>query len=362
MGYDTFIDNRTPFDVQTHVQMTPDGQEITVLMLSASFTADATGRVALADEPLAVTFGDVPWGDPALSSVRYDSDIAPVKPMPEVIVNATACAPGGVPAPSVTVGLDIADIRKVLEITGDRVHHLGGFSEPNPFRTMPLIWERAFGGTAEGGASDRRNPVGIGFEGARSADPAAGSAAANITRTDQVVRGLGDRPQPVGFGAVGRGWQPRLNYAGTYDQTWLDTQWPLPPSDIDPRHYLAAPADQQSARIAAGVTVTLMNMTPEGRWEFRLPALSAPVRLFRDRSVEDVEFMPDTVLIEPDLRRITLKARMSFLTVRTAPKLREVVVGHISPVFLNALRKGKTYINPLGGDGTLVAVPVWVDR
>ncbi|NJM82358.1 MAG: DUF2169 domain-containing protein [Tabrizicola sp.] len=298
-------------------------------------------------------------GDPALSSTRYEADIAPGKPLPEVIVNGTAHAPGDAPAEAVMVGLQIAEIRKVLQVTGDRVQHLGGFSQPNAFRTMPLIWERAWGGTAANGATEARNPVGIGHDGARSADPAAQSDAANLTRPDQVLRAPGDRAEPAGFGSLGRGWQPRLGFAGTYDQAWLDTQWPLPPLNLDPRHHLCAPADQQSRAIGPGVSVTLMNMTPDGRWEFRLPRLSAPVRLLRDDRVEETEFLPDTVLIEPDLHRVTLKARMSFVTRRRAPKLREILVGHVSPVFLGARRRRKIYINPLGGDGTLADVPVW---
>jgi hypothetical protein len=359
MSFDTVIDNRTPFDVQSHVQVTAEGQERLVVMLSASFTADAEGKVGLAEAPRPVTFADELWGDPALSSVRYEADIAPRKPLPEVIVNATAHAPGGRPAEAVTVGLQIGEVRKILQVTGDRVHHLGGFSDPAPFLQMPLTWERAFGGTSETGDSERRNPVGIGFGGARSADPAARSDAPNITRPDQVATSRDDRPEPVGFGSLGRGWQPRIAFAGTYDKTWLETQWPLPPLDFDARHDQSAPADQQSASIRPGATATLINMTPEGRWEFRLPSLSAPVRLLRDRTAEEVSFTPDTVLIEPDLRRITLKARMSFITRRNAPKLREVIVGHVSPVFLNARRKEKEYVNPLGGDGTLQGVPVW---
>ncbi|MBC7675255.1 MAG: DUF2169 domain-containing protein, partial [Rhodoferax sp.] len=108
-----------------------------------------------------------------------------------------------------------------------------------------------------------------------------------------------------------------------------------------------------------GVTATLINMTPEGRWEFRLPMVTAPVRLLRDRGIEEKMFEPDTVLIEPDLRRITLKARMSFVTRRKTPKLREAIIGHVSPVFLNARRKDKAYINPLGGEGTLQGAPAW---
>lgn len=359
MSYDTVIDNRTPFDVQTHVQVTAEGQERLVVMLSASFTADAAGKVGVAEVQLPVTFADVLWGDPALSSVRYDADIAAHKPQPEVILNASAHAPGGRPAEAVTVGLQIGDVRKVLQVTGDRVHHLGAFSAPAPFLQMPLTWERSFGGSTEDGDRDQRNPVGIGYSGARSADPGARSDAPNITRPDQVAMSRDDRPEPVGFGSIGRSWQPRLAFAGTYDKTWLDTQWPLPPLDYDARHDQSAPQDQQSASIRAGVTATLINMTPEGRWDFRVPGLAMPVRLLRDQSAEEVFFQPDTLLIEPDLHRITLKARMTFITRRNAPKLREIIVGHVSPVFLNARRKNKEYINPLGGDGTLREVPVW---
>lgn len=359
MSYDTVIDNRTPFDVQTHVQVTAEGQERLVVMLSASFTADAQGKVGLADRQLPVTYADVPWGDPVLSSVRYDADIAALKPVAEVILNATAHAPGGRAAEQVLVGLQIGEVRKVLQVTGDRVHHLGAFSAPQPFVTMPLTWERAYGGTSAAGERDPRNPVGIGLDGARSADPGARSDAPNITRPDQVMTSGDDRPEPVGFGSIGRGWQPRLGFAGTYDKAWLDSQWPLPPRDYDARHDQSAPADQQSASIRPGVTATLVNMTPEGRWEFRVPALSFPVRLLRDQSAEETGFQPDTLLIEPDLRRITLKARMSFITRRNSPKLREIIVGHVSPVFLNARRKHKEYVNPLGGDGTLSEVPVW---
>ena len=94
-----------------------------------------------------------------------------------------------------------------------------------------------------------RNPVGVGFHHAPSADPAVQTQAPNITYPDEPYLSPSDRPKPAGFGAVGRGWQPRLGFAGTYDQAWIDTQWPLPPKDFDPRHNLSAPADQQLPRL-----------------------------------------------------------------------------------------------------------------
>ena len=357
MGFDVWLENRTPFEAATHVQLDDDGQEVLVLMISASFEdAGRDGRLDVAQEQMPVCFADEPFGDPALSSNRYEADVAPLKPATEVIVIGSAHAPNGAPARSVDVAVAAGPVRKALTVTGDRLRAAGGESPPQPFRTMPLMWERAFGGTLPGGNCDVRNPVGIGWKGARSADPAARSELPNIT-----YRGdTGAEPRPAGFGHVGRGWQPRLALAGTYDQAWLDAQWPLPPLDFDPRHHLSAPADQRAERLPAGTPVTLVNMTPSGRWSFRLPALRAPLRLIHDDRVESLALDPDTVVLEPERGRVTLKARHAVRLVRNAPKLREIVLGHVSPVWLTARRKRKAYLNPLGGDGTLTGEPVWL--
>ena len=359
MAFDVWLENRTPFAAATHVQLDAGGQEVLVLMLSASFEAQSNGTLAPAAEQLPVAFGDVPSGDPALSSTRYEADIAPLKPGADIIVNGTANAPGGRAAAEVQVGLRVGPIRKVLTVTGDRALAGGGYSAPRPFRTMPIVWERAYGGTPADGSGDVRNPVGIGYRGAASADPEVRSEAPNVSYAGEEARAPSDRPRPAGFGAVGRGWQPRIGFAGTYDQAWIDTQWPLPPRDFDPRHHLCAPADQQVPSLVPGMAFTLVNLTPDGRWQFRLPRIAAPLRLIFDDRVEETAFAPDTVLIEPDLRRVTLKARRAFVTRRNVPALRELVFGHVSPVWLNARRKRKLYLNPLGGDGTLRDLPTW---
>ncbi|MBP7000319.1 DUF2169 domain-containing protein [Amaricoccus sp.] len=358
MAFAVWLENRTPFAADTHVQVDAEGQEVLVLMLSASFEAGAEG-LRPAAEQTPVAFADVPSGDPALSSTRYEADIAPVKPAVDVIVNGCAHAPGGRAAAEVQVGIRVGTVRKVLSVVGDRARAAGGYSAARPFTAMPVVWERAWGGTAEDGQCEVRNPVGIGFKGARSADPGVLSEAPNVLYPGEAGAGPGDRPRPAGLGVVGRGWRPRIGYAGTYDQAWIDGQWPLPPKDFDPRHHLAAPEDQQAPALPPGTVATLVNLTPEGRWEFRLPRIAAPVRLIYDDRVEETAFEPDTVLIEPELKRVTLKARRAFVTRRNAPALREIAFGHVSPVWLNARRKRKAYLNPLGGDGTLTDRPTW---
>ncbi|TIT80210.1 MAG: DUF2169 domain-containing protein [Mesorhizobium sp.] len=360
MAFDVWLENRTPFAAATHVQANAEGQEVLLAMFSASFEAlDQQAEFKPADEQLPVVFGDVPFGDPALSSNRYEADIVPGKPMAEVVVNGTAYAPKGNPVREMQVGLRIGDVRKVLSVAGDRFYDAGSYSAPHPFRTMPIVYERAYGGTTPDGKVDRRNPVGVGFHHASSADPRVKTHAPNITYPGEPFLSPADRPRPAGFGALGRGWQPRIGYAGTYDQAWIDTQWPLPPKDFDTRYNLCAPVDQHIPQLSGREDVSLVGLTPAGQWSFRLPLVVAPLRLVYEDRIEDHAFRADTVIIEPDLWRVTLKARLSLVTRRNAPALREIVFGHVSPVLLSALRKRKTYLNPLGGDGTLRDRPVW---
>ena len=356
MGFDVWLENRTPFAAATHGQLDADGQEVLLLMVSASFEMTAPEvPLTVAREQLPVCFADEPYGDPAMSSIRHEADIAQEKPGVEVLVIGQAHAPGGKSCEQVDVALRAGSIGKVLTVTGDRLEGPLGASRPAPFLTMPLMWERAHGGSTPEGAADVRNLVGIGWKDSLSADPQARSEVPNIT----YVGDDGPNPAPAGFGPVGRGWQPRIGLAGTYDDAWLADQWPLAPHDYDPRHNLCAPADQHVDVLPAGSAIAVMNMTPSGRWSFALPKLRAPVQMIYADRIETVELRPDTVILEPDLMRVTLKGRVVTRLIRNSPKLKEIAYGHVSPVWLNARKKGKAYLNPNGGDGTLTREPVW---
>lgn len=360
MAFAVWTENSTPFVVATNLQLDADGQEVFVAIFSATFSSNTNGDGLLPDpEQLPINLGDVPFGNPALSSNRYESDIVPFKPGADIIVNGTARVPNGKPVRQMQVGLKVGAIRKVLAVLGDRAYEAGGYSSPNPFTAIPIVYERAYGGTAADGTIERRNPVGVGYKQARSADATVNTEAPNVIYAGEPFQGPLDRPKPAGFGTIGRGWLPRLPLAGTYDQTWLDTQWPLPPKDFDARYNLCAPVDQQLPSMPIGETVSLIGLTPEGRWDFRIPEIVAPIRLLYDDRAEDHPFRADTLIIEPDRKRITLKARLSIVTKRNAPALREIVFGHVSPGFLLARRKGKDYFSPQNGDGRLRDRPDW---
>jgi hypothetical protein len=111
---------------------------------------------------------------------------------------------------------------------------------------------------------------------------------------------------------LGRGWQPRIGHAGTYDQAWIDNVFPFLPADFDDRYHQSAPEDQQIDPPAGGEEVVLVNLTPAGRITFGLPTVEVPVVFIpRDGSKEETRAVLDTVVIEPDQDRILLAWRAS---------------------------------------------------
>jgi hypothetical protein len=331
------INNRSPFASEQFAFPDTDGQEISLLVIAATFEENTSRLMEPTIPQPPVRAADKCFGDPAFSSVRYEADIALNKPFIDVIVNGCAYAPKGRRARSVEVELHIGDIHKKLLVYGDRKRlffPLGGAtSKAEPFLTMPIIYERSYGGTDDLDPDPKKhrvyrwNPIGLGFRGVQSHDPHILTHVPNIEYAGSISNSV--KMGTAGFGVIGRGWSPRLEFAGKYDQKWLDTQWPILPADFDPQHYQSAPADQQSRTIRGGEEVLLLNMVPDGIWRFSLPKMNVPLRLhFADREIDVVPRL-DTVIIEPDLRRVTLSCRVGMLVERNRAPLSEIVLGRV---------------------------------
>ena len=347
------LTNGTPFAAEGFVLPDPDGQEAYLVVLAATFVGGggppAEDVLRPSEEQRPVRPVDEYYGDPAASSVRYEGELALQKPRVDFLVNASAYAPGGEPARVVPVALRVGDHRKDLLVHGDRRRMAGMFaSRPEPFTVMPIVYERAAGGTVLWGDPpkshvDRFNPVGVGHRGARSSSPAVQSDYPNV----EAPGGSG----PAGYGAIARGWRPRIDFAGTYDAAWLADRAPLLPADFNPLHNQAAPADQQFDAVAGGETVELLNMTPGGAWGFRLPRLDMPVNLFYADRREQASLRVDTILIEPDERRVTLTARLRIPLERGPRVLRGVALGHMKNSWVRAKETRRTYLDRKGDGG-----------
>jgi len=334
LGLTTYLNNRTPFATELFAFPNADGQEIAVLVISASFLID-----------------------------QNEADVAIYKPYVDVIINATAYSPHGRPSNTLEVGIQLADIHKHLIIQGDRKSLVRGVaSKPQPFITMPIVYERAYGGTyIDPTNPDRqdiytRNPVGVEYKGALSADPGVQTNYPNINylKSSKEYR----QNLPAGFGAIARSWSPRRELAGTYDEDWLKNQWPLPPHDYNPLHNQAAPVDQQSRTIQGGEEIMLLNLTTESEWCFRLPSLTFPTRLFFGRRPQEVLPKLDTILIDADSRTVTLSHRLAIPIERKNP-LREVVLGHVTRGWLLARERKKYYHCLNGSNGVQTLKPTY---
>ncbi len=340
------LDNRTPFIVDNFLVPDGFGAEYVLLVAKASFVIDE--RVRLADEQAPIRLVDEYRGEPGASSPIGCSDLVLEKPRVDVLVDGQAWAPNGRPSTALTVGLRVGPLSKTLEVSGDR-HWRGPIaSAPGPFWTMPLIWERAYGG-----GDELRNLVGVGHQGARSSDPEVLTQLPNFEYPHDRMTGPGQRCAPAGFGPIAPNWQPRQPRAGTYDAAWLAQRWPLLPVDFEPGFYQAAPDDQQLDAFVGHEQVVLLNLAEIPRWAFRLPRLDVPVHLlFADDRHELQQLRTDTIELVPDRRMLILTSRFALRVARSRPPLREVVLGHVKPGWLRARLERKDYVDLRGEHGT----------
>jgi len=306
------LENRTPFAADRAWVRDRDGAEVWLVAVKATFDILPDGRTAISEEQPPVLHLPQHHGEPGHSSIQYDADLVLTKVATDVIVVGQAHAPGGQPVTQLDVGLRVGPIQKVLRVFGDRFWNAFGPSAPQPFVSMPLVYERAYGGVdRQSGNPARdwewRNPVGTGF--AVAGGHAAGLQLPNVEHPTDLISSWRDRPQPAGFGAIASHWQPRVAFAGTYDEHWMKTRHPLLAEDLDERYFQSAPADQQvPGFLRGGEAVALVNLSPLGRLVFHLPRihLGFETRFHGGATVLHKQRQLHTVIIEPDFPRVSL--------------------------------------------------------
>ena len=142
---------------------------------------------------------------------------------------------------------------------------------------MPLVFERAFGGSDNSHpdpghqGAELRNPIGVGFHRNDADWTIQGSPLPNLEDPYSPISSWRDTPAPMGLGFIGRGWQPRIRYAGTYGEAWKENRCPFLPADFDERYFLSAPPDQQLASLEGGEPVWCTNIEPQRNVRIRGP-------------------------------------------------------------------------------------------
>jgi hypothetical protein len=314
------VQNKTPFVARLFPAADPDGGEVVVALVKGTFTLREDGKVALADEQVPPVMADQYYAEPDKSSLRYANDLAPEKKGTDVVMIGAAHAPKP-DATEVDVSLEVGTLRKTVRVFGDRtwkrVLGLASYStNPAPLAKLPLTYERAFGGADKTHPDEKqwkfepRNPVGKGFIANRSRPDFTAVGLPNIENPEALLTWYQDTPAPAGFGFIAPGWEPRKRFAGTFDQAWQDTRCPLLPADFDPRFYNAAHPDLISKEyLRGGESVRITNASKNGTLAFALPKREVTAEFFIDGQATTKPCDLDTVVIEPDEKRLLLTWR-----------------------------------------------------
>ncbi|MEW6518166.1 MAG: DUF2169 domain-containing protein [Thermodesulfobacteriota bacterium] len=319
--------------------MRPDGRELLVVCIKGTFTIprDAS-EPQLAEEQVPLVEADIFTGEPGFSAPLYESDYAPFKPNCDVLLNGSAYGPQGRPATRVRVFLQVGSMSKSFHVVGNRfwLKDYGSVqpTDPQPFVKMPFSYDTAFGGLDASRQDPLKlqvyaaNPIGRGFHVHLDNESVHGKPLPNTEELQQSIAAPNGSYRPMSLGPVHRSWPPRITYAGTYDQNWLDNIFPFLPPDFDERYYQAAPPDQQMPYPAGGELVVLGNLTPEGRVSFTLPRKEMLVWYLLKNGEEKAEkAVLDTVFLEPDAGRFTLTWRSSLPLKRNMFEVEMVVIG-----------------------------------
>jgi hypothetical protein len=228
------------------------------------------------------------------------------------------------------LSMSVADRRKTIQVTGDRVWRDGRPSDPQPFESMPLIWERAFGGVHRLGEqvlAEERNPVGCGFAGRRSAGDMEGQAVPNLEDQAAPLQQVGQLPAPACLAPIAPSWLPRRSYAGTYDEKWQRARAPYLPDDFDPRFFQCAASEFAFDRyLQSGEAVQVDGVTPDGPIAFTIPDAHLVVAVTVAGSTSQPPANLETLSIEPDENRACFTWRAALPCDRRALKVEKIVV------------------------------------
>lgn len=328
--------NGTPFSAQLAALPDKDGAETLVAILKGRFTITPDG-CRRAEEPAVIVQADEPWGEPGQSSTRLESDLATRKPATDVVLIGHAYAPDA-RSQDMIVSLAVGPVRQQARVCGDRHWHyalgLTRASSPQPFDRIPLLFERAFGGSQLGPEGDdvigqeERNPVGRGYSRKRRRAHLDGLPLPNIEDPGQRLRRPNQRPAPVGFGFVGRHWEPRRSLLGTYDAAWERDRMPLVPVDFDERAFNGAPESLQARpHLRGDESVEALGVTPTGPLRFALPALQPSFELHDGSDWRPLAGVLDTIVIEPDALCVSLTWRASANVHGRIRRVRAVRIG-----------------------------------
>jgi hypothetical protein len=301
------LDNQTSFAAHPQMLLGKRGEHLVASIKATYELSLTTGKLELAPKPRrrGLRLADMPWGKPASTSIKYPADVSLTKPGTDVVVVSKAYPPPGNPVKKFDVFVKVGPLSATLVVYGLRVwdNNGSGISMPLAAKPVELRYENAWGGRDDSDpgpcVEEPRNPVGNGI--ARESGKLTGKMAPCIEYAEFPLKNARTRPPPAGFGVIGRNWEPRRSYAGTYDKAWKENRAPLLPDDEDDRIRCFASSGLHAEQPLLGVEeVSLLNLLPDGQVaKFSLPAVGVEVKfLVKNRDPDTQRPHLDTVILD----------------------------------------------------------------
>ncbi len=321
------LKNATPFAADIAVFPNENGVDTIYTIVKATFCF-SNGWV-LADEQLPPQAEDQYWGEPGKSSLKLASDFHTGKPASDIVVLGLACAPKQQPVEQLDVSVNVGSVSKTVKVFGNRTWQNGVISAIEPFTTMPLVYEKAFGGEHQLDEQNilavEQNPVGCGFVGNRDEKSMNGGALPNIEDEGQLIRSLADTPPPAAFGFSSPSWLPRRKYAGTYDKHWQQTRAPYLPKDFDKRFLNAAhPELIYPGFLQGGESFSVTNMHPDGAFNGELPDVKLSCEINVENRINTASANLETLIIEPNRKQVSMVWKAAFECDKKVLKVQEI--------------------------------------
>jgi hypothetical protein len=338
------VSNTTGLAGAPFLLLDEEARSICAVVVKGTYKILSTGACVRHEEQAELVVEPQAHGDPASSSLRLDSEIGHFKPGCDVVVLGHARAPAA-GTREMLVGLRVGPLQKGILVVGERTWSRSTTAieptRPLAFETMPLVYERAFGGWDVDGepathSFEARNPVGVGFRTGKTWKP--DLRLPNLEDPLQRLSGYGQKVAPAGCGFVAPHWQPRAGFAGTYDEAWTKQRMPRYPLDFDRRFHLAgSPGLSLLGYLRGDEPFVLSGVGPRGDLRGNLPGGPPPVvNVRRTRGPFEALVMNlDTVIFHADDEVVQLIWRGHTVLRRGPHELTEVQIGPPPPVVVD---------------------------
>jgi len=277
-------------------------------------------------------------GDPEWATVQHESELAPYKPLTDVVVIGKAYAPQGAPTQQMEVSVRVGQKEKKLVVIGDRECRFRAgrepvFSDPLPFLEMEIRYERAYGGKDETSVQEipfyyPRNTMGKGVVLRNTKDSVEGLPLPNIEDPKDLLtperliieepERWHQQPLPQGFGWRQRTWYPRCALLGVYPAfTEVGTITAEERMGLLPKNHIALAKQSKLPTYEAefnngaslGMTfpdlegnelICLTGFLPDNQLAFSLPTEKPVIALDIGQGEKQLDARLHTVSIRPD--------------------------------------------------------------